>query len=126
MKSILRAFPVIALLAVFAFASTIRNATYKNGNVAGNKTLKLTGAKEPDGGDISSFKIPANATITVYDKDGKKLDPQPELKIDPELGTNTTETTITTTQGEFPTDGKVVISEVDTSGSLPAPGGQFQ
>jgi len=125
MKSILRSLPVIALLAVVAFASTIKNATYKNTNQAANKTLTLTGQKERGGDNLTEFKIPANATITVYDKDGKKLDPQPELKIDPALGTSTTTVTITTTQDAFPADGKVVISEVGTTGDLPAPNGAF-
>ncbi len=102
-------------------ASTFLNATYSVGTVTNQTLLTLT-TSAPG----SNFTIPAGSTITVYDSECKKIDPQPPMAVEPSLGTATGSCKIRLGEGYvFPTGGKVIISVINTPGDEAVPTGAF-
>lgn len=111
---------VIGILLVFGFlVSTHLNVRYPVGTTAGMDKLTLTTASE--GGN---FTLPAGTTVVVYDADGKKLDPQPPLTVNPTMGSATSSCTIELPDGyNFPAGGFVMVSQISTSNNDGPPSG---
>lgn len=116
---------LLCAFAAAALASTYQNVTYTNGQSAAT-TLTLSAT------DGSNITIASGTKVVVYDENGKKLDPQPEVKIDPSLPISGAKTvTITTVDGNggptegFPARCKVQIEELTTPGKNDRPTGGF-
>lgn len=71
------------------------------------------------------FTILSGATVTVYDAAGKKLDPQPTWNADPPFGPQPVATMKIKFPNGLPNGYKVVISQINTHGTDPAPTGAW-
>jgi len=102
------------VLATLFLVSTITNWESDVNSVAGATTLTIT-SSVPNSG----LTINKDARVVVLGSDGKPVDPQPTLKIDPNTGTQAASHTIEILGGTFPEGAKIRITSIDTLDGTP-------
>ncbi len=133
------AWGIVTACAVLAWMCTVFDGSARadgflnvryGGAGPGTNTLVLEGERLPPSGgrkgERTTFSISPLARITVLDKEGRPLVPQPELRISPNLGTESKCVTIMIVGGYFPTGATVEISSLTTAGKHGKPSGTFR
>lgn len=100
-------------------ALTMVVSTFDNWVSSENTSTNSTKVTVKSTVENASLSIHESARIVVLGSDGKPLDPQPPLKIDPDKGESGGEHTIEILEGTFPENGKIRITSMNTDSGSP-------
>ena len=109
----------LSSVGVLAMAALLLVSTYENWVSGENDVANATVLTIKSSVENSGLTINKDSRVVVLGGDGKPVDPQPTIKIDPNKGTQATSHTITITEGTFPDGGKIRITSIDTLDGKP-------